>query len=61
MDRGEMYCEYKDNISNLLNSSLHESVILECVITLIMYEGHSESKGQFARKRTASTLNKFFL
>jgi hypothetical protein len=29
-----MYCEYKGNISNLLNSSLHVSLILECVITL---------------------------
>jgi hypothetical protein len=35
MDREKMYCEYKGNISNLLNSSLHESLVLECVIILI--------------------------
>jgi hypothetical protein len=35
MDREKMYCECKGNISNLLNISLHESLILECVITLI--------------------------
>jgi hypothetical protein len=37
MDRKKVYCEYKGNISNLLNTSLHESLNLECVITLITF------------------------
>ena len=35
MDRERMYWKYKGNISNLLNSSLLESLIFECVMILI--------------------------
>ena len=30
----KIYCEYKGNISNFLNNSLHESLALECTLLI---------------------------
>jgi len=35
IDREKVYWEYKGNISNFLNNSLHENLALEFVIILI--------------------------